>query len=408
MKRRVWIAVVSGLLLNSFAPAQTASHFDLSGNVSFSGAKLANAPSASTQIDSFGWQTSGVTHLNRWLGITSQFGSGYASSNSLQLIGYTGPGTITHYSMLVGPRVTIPMRGRISPFIEGLAGGDRASTKLVSNGISVTGREMQLAYSVGGGAQVNLNRRFGVNVEAQYLNTEHTLAFTGWEPANLQISAGIVIHMFSRTPQIAEQRPTSSPTTTASTEPAVVASVRGTNVESSSAPMQVASFQPPSTPAVEAAVESKPSAIVITNPEPPAAPVVAPAPVVAASMAPVSSPASVVSAKAAVAPPVVVMQPAPKPVATVAPAPVVAASPAPVMTAKVAVPPPVAVSQPAPKPVVAVAPAPVTAAAPAVAPAPAPRVFAQAQPQQQQPLSLGEYARRLREQKQRERQQQQQ
>jgi opacity protein-like surface antigen len=382
VKRRVWITVVSALLLNSSALAQTASRFDLSGNVSFSGAKLVNAPSASTQIDSFGWQTSGVTHLNRWLGITSQFGSGYASSNSLQLIGYTGPGTITHYSMLVGPRVTIPMRGRISPFIEGLAGGDRASTKLVSNGISVTGREMQLAYSVGGGAQLNLNRRFGVNVEAQYLNTEHTLAFTGWEPANLQISAGIVIHMFGGRPQIAEQRPMPSPTTTA-----------------------VASFQPPSTPAVEAAVESKPTAIVITTPEPTAASVIAPAPVIAAS------PAPEVSAKAVVPPPVVVSQPAPKPVVAVAPAPapVVAASPAPVMSAKAVVPPPVVVTQPAPKPVVAVAPAPVTAAAPAQpTPAPAPRVVAQTQPQQQQPLSLGEYARRLREQKQRERQQQQQ
>jgi opacity protein-like surface antigen len=400
----VWITVVSALLLNSSALAQTASRFDLSGNVSFSGAKLVNAPSASTQIDSFGWQTSGVTHLNRWLGITSQFGSGYASSNSLQLIGYTGPGTITHYSMLVGPRVTIPMRGRISPFIEGLAGGDRASTKLVSNGISVTGREMQLAYSVGGGAQLNLNRRFGVNVEAQYLNTEHTLAFTGWEPANLQISAGIVIHMFGGRPQIAEQRPMPSPTTTASTEPPMVASTPDTSMETAPAPTSVASFQPPSTPAVEAAVESKPTAIVITTPEPTAASVIAPAPVIAAS------PAPEVSAKAVVPPPVVVSRPAPKPVVAVAPAPapVVAASPAPVMSAKAVVPPPVVVTQPAPKPVVAAAPAPVTAAPAQPTPAPAPRIVAQTQPQQQQPLSLGEYARRLREQKQRERQQQQQ
>lgn len=406
MKRRVWIAVISGLLLNSFALAQTISHFDLSGSATFSGAKLANAPSASTQIDSFGWQTSGVTHLNRWLGITSQFGSGYASSNSLQLIGYTGPGTITHYSMLVGPRITIPMRGRFSPFVEGLAGGDRASTKLVSNGVSVTGREMQIAYSVGGGAQLNLNRRFGVNVEAQYLNTEHTLAFTGWEPANLQISAGIVIHMFGGRPQIAEQRPMPSPSTTGSTEPTVIASTPSTSVETAPAPTPVASFQPPSMPAVEAAVESKPSAIVITTPEPqPAASVIAPAPVIAVS------PAPAVSAKAVVPPPVVVTQPAPKPVVAVAPAPapVVAASPAPVMSAKAVVPPPVVVSQPVPKPVVAVAPAPAAAAAPAQAtPAPSPRVVAQTQPQQQQPLSLGEYARRLREQKQRERQQQQQ
>lgn len=365
MKRRTWIAIVSALLLNSFALAQTESHFDLSGNVTFSGAKLVNAPSASTQIDSFGWQTSGVTHLNRWLGFTSQFGSGYATSNSLQLIGYTGPGTITHYSMLAGPRITIPIRGRVNPFVEGLVGGDRASTKLDSNGTSVTGRELQLAYGVGGGAQINLNRRFGVNVEAQYLNTEHTLAFTGWQPANFQVSAGIVIRMFSRTPQIAEQRRIPSPTTTTSEQPSVIASTTSTSLESST---PVASFQPPSAPAVEPAVELKPTVSAKTRQPEPVAPSVAPPPVVTPIAAPV------VTAKAVV--------PAPAPAVLV---------------------------QAAPKPQVAAVPAPAAVVAPvSAAPAPTPRVIAQAPPQQQQPLSLGEYARRLREQKQRERQQQRQ
>jgi opacity protein-like surface antigen len=403
VKRRTWIAVVSALLLNSFALAQTTSHFDLSGNVTFSGAKLANAPSASTQIDSFGWQTSGVTHLSRWLSLTSQFGSGYASANSLQLIGYAGPGKITHYSMLIGPRITIPMRGRVSPFVEGLVGGDRASTQLNSNGVSVTGREMQLAYSVGGGAQVNLNRRFGVNVEAQYLTTEHSLAFTGWQPASFQVSAGIVIRMFSRTPQIAERRPVGLPVpdTSVEAQPAVVAStpsapeqtptsssvaptippsaqpsvasfVTSNKVEPASAPMPVASIQPPSTPAVEAVSESKPAFVATTTPKPqPVAPAAASAPLVT--------------------------------------------SPVPVMSAKVSVPAPARVAQPAPRPVVAVAPAAVAVApsTSAPAPAPAPRVVAQTQVQptqvqSTQPLSLGEYARRLREQKQRERQQQQQ
>ncbi len=366
MKRRTWTAIMSALLLNSFALAQTESHFDLSGNVTFSGAKLANAPSASTQIDSFGWQTSGVTHLNRWLGFTSQFGSGYAKSNSLQLIGYAGPGTITHYSMLAGPRITIPLRGRVSPFVEGLVGGDRASTNLNSSGTSVTGRELQLAYGVGGGAQVNLSRRFGVNVEAQYLNTEHTLLFTGWQPASFQVSAGIVIRMFSRTPQIAEQRPIPSPTTTTNEQPPVVASTASTSVETST---PVASFQPPSAPVVEPTVELKPTVSARTIPDP----------------------RPVIPAVDAVPP--------------------IAPIPAPVITAKAVVPmpAPAVVVQPAPKPQVAAAPVPVVVAAPvSAAPAPAPRVMAQAPPQQQQPLSLGEYARRLREQKQRERQQQQQ
>jgi hypothetical protein len=366
VKRRTWIAFVSALLLNSFALAQTSSHFDLSGNVIFSGAKLANAPSASTQIDSFGWQTSGVTHLNRWLGLTSQFGSGYASSNSLQLIGYTGPGTISHYSMLVGPRITIPTHSRVSPFVEGLVGADRASTKLDSNGVSVTGREMQLAYSVGGGTQINFNRRFGVNVEAEYLGTQHSLAFTGWQPANFQVSAGIVIRMFSRAPQIAEQRPMSSPTTAASAQPQVPTPSAGQDIVP--AQTQIARFQEGS--AIQPAVATNAMGM--------------------ASNAAASQPA-------------------------IAPAPAVTANPvsgsAPVMEVKIAQPTVVAVPQPAPKPVVAVAPVPAAANAPpavaVVASMPAPQAVVQAQPQQPQPMSLGEYARRLREQKQREHQQQQ-
>lgn len=385
MKRRVWIAVVSTLLLNSFALGQTSSHFDLSGNATFSGAKLANAPSATTQVDAFGWQTSGITHLNRWLALTSQFGSGYASANSLQLIGYTGPGTITHYSMLVGPRITVPTRGRLNPFFEALVGGDRASTKLSANGISVTGREMQLAYSVGGGTQINLNRRFGVNVEAQYLGTEHSLAFTGWQPASLQISAGIVIRMFPRTPQIAEQRPMPSPTTTGSEQPSVAAVNTNSSAEAAAMPMPVASIQPPSAPSVESKptvveskpifVESKPAVVATTTPEiQPVAPAAAPQPPAVASQTPM------VTAKAAAPAPAIVPQPAPKPVVAVVPAPVTPSVP--IATA-----------------------APVRVA---VAAAPVSRVIAQAQPQPTQPLSLGEYARRLREQKQRERQQQQQ
>ena len=206
VKRRRWLAIVSGVLCSSFAFAQTTSHFDLSGNMSFNGATLTPAPSAgSAQVNAFGWQTSGVTHLNRWMGLTSQFSSGYATSDAIQLIGYTGPGSMRHYSMLVGPRIIFPTRSRFSPFVEGLVGADRASTSLVSNGIPVTGRELQTAYAFGGGAQVGVSRHFGLNFEAQYFGTQHTAAFTGWEPAHFQISAGIVIRMFGgRDRQIAD------------------------------------------------------------------------------------------------------------------------------------------------------------------------------------------------------------
>jgi len=380
--KRTWLAVVSSLVLGSLASAQTDSHFDLSGNVSYSGTKLVNAPS--TQIDTFGWQTTGVTHLNRWLGLSSQVGSGYASSNSMQLIGYTGPGKTTHYWAMAGPRILIPLRGRVSPFVEGLVGIDRASTDLNSNGTSVTGRELQMAYGGGGGAEIYLTRRFGVNFEAQYINTQHTFAFTGWQPGQLQFSGGVVIRMLGRNPQIAEQRRSPSRVETASApEPPSPPSSSAETMEiSSPAPSTVASVQP--MPAVSVS-QPQPQVVVA-----PAETLVVRQPVTAppvAAPAPVEQP--VVSAK--VAAPV----PAPAPLVT-------RTQPAvqPTVQSQAAVPSqPVVRTQPVVQQTVA------QNSFASSAPAPAPRAVARTQPQA--PFSLGEYARRLREQKQREKQQQQ-
>jgi len=341
--------------------AQTPSHFDLSGNASFGGAKLFNAPSSS-QVSSFGWQTSGVTRVNRWLGVTSQFGSGYASSNSLDLIGFTGSAKMNHYSMLVGPRIILPTRSRVSPFVEGLVGADRSSTNLTSNGLSVTGRELQLAYAVGGGAVIDMTRRFGLNVEAQYFQTEHTVAFTGWQPANFQISAGIVIHMFGgRTPQIAEQHPQIPQTTTASVEPA---------------PQPAPAAEAP-VPAISTVASVQPVSSTAVQPQPVQSQAYVAMPETSAAVIPVS-----------------------KPVIAVAAAPVVPSTLAPVMSAKS-----IAPVQPAPRPQVAAQPV-VSAQAQIPASAVVARMNIPAQTQAA-PMSLGEYARRIREQRQRERQQQQ-
>jgi hypothetical protein len=219
VKSHIVFAILSGALLSSFSAAQAPpSRFDISGNLSYNGAILPTAPS-STQVRGIGWQSSGVTRLSRWMSLTSQFGAGYASSDSIQLIGYTGAGTMRHYSMLVGPRITVPTRGRLSPFVEGLVGADRASTDLVSNGTSVTGSEIQMAYAVGGGTQINLSKHFGLNFEGEYFATQHTIAYTGWQPSHLQFAAGIVFRMFGRGPQIAEQHPLTVPNSSARTQP---------------------------------------------------------------------------------------------------------------------------------------------------------------------------------------------
>jgi hypothetical protein len=381
VKRRIWLAIASGVLCSSFAVAQTDSHFDLSGNLSFNGATFAPAAGGSSvQVNTFGWQTSGVTRLNRWLGITSQFGAGYASSNAITLIGYTGPGTVRHYSMLAGPRIILS-RGRFSPFIEGLAGADRASTNLVSNGTPVTGRELQTAYAFGGGAQIAISRHFGLNFEGQYFGTQHTLAFTGWEPAHFQISAGIVIRMFGRDRQLAEQRPLPPPS-----EPAIVQLTPQPTIASVEVPAPSPSFAivQPATPVVvtPTAVSQPVAAFTETSHVQKQPAMVAVQPIIQPTIASVEIPAPSVPKQQ----PIVSVQ---------TPAPVVSTPRVqPVVSAKVVAPTvPVAQTQPAPQQLVAV---------------PRPPVMAQTQPVQRPqsaPMSLGEYARRLREKKQQEQRQ---
>ena len=87
-------------------------------------------------------------------------------------------------------------RSRFNPFIEGLAGVDRTSTRITGNNVIVTGQEFQVAYAAGGGAQIALSRRIAVNFQAQYFATEHSLTYTGWEPSHLQISTGLVFTLF--------------------------------------------------------------------------------------------------------------------------------------------------------------------------------------------------------------------
>src|SRR5262249_36376451 len=186
--------LLSAALLSSTSVAQIMSRFDLTANGSLGNAQLVGAPGG-TQQRAFGWQTSGISHFNSWLGLASQFSAGYASANSIQLIGYTGNGSIQRYSSLMGPRVTFASRSRINPYVEGLGGIDYARTKFTSSGTVVTGRELESAYAIGGGAQINMTRRIGFNVGAHYFETNHSVALLGWVPSHLQISAGLVFRL---------------------------------------------------------------------------------------------------------------------------------------------------------------------------------------------------------------------
>lgn len=382
----MWLAILSGALLSSFALAQTTSHFDVAGNVSFSGSQMAGTSGA--QVNSLGWQTSGITHFNRWLSMTSEFSSSNASTNSISLIGYTGSGTVKHYSILAGPRINLPFRGRVTPFVQGLAGYDRANTSLTSGSTYVTGNETQIAYAFGGGTQIGLTRRIGLNVEANYFGSEHTLAFTGWEPSHMQLSAGLVIRLFGvRTqPQIAKESRPRTPTAPAGTESANAATLP-TDVQPTVSAVTVSAQ--PGAPAMQVAPVQVPPPTIqpetktqLARDTAAVAPV-APQPIPAAQT--VQSPAPAPTAEPVIAAAVIVTPtpaiPASNPV-TQKPVPVL--TPAPVST-----PVPAAAAIPV-VPAQQVAPTPVAPVQQAV----------QAQPDQSQPVSLGEYARRLREKKQ--------
>ena len=380
MKYRAYLTMVAAVVLSSVGFAQMpSSRFDLTGNVALGNAQFVSAPgtTGSGKVRAFGWQTSGTSHFNSWLGLTSQFSSGYASANSIQLVGYTGAGSVQHYAMLVGPRITFLSRSRFHPYAEALGGTDYALTRFTNNGTTVKGRDFQSAYSAGGGAQIDISRRVGLNVEAHYFETQHTVANLGWTPSHLQISAGLVFKLSNlRDRIIVDQQPAPVPsptsdTQTASTQPTIMTvSSEGTVTTTVAAAPPVVEPVVRPLPVVQAETESR-----VVQQQPAVAAVVvaqpAPAPAVAQFQPSVVNPAAVLSQSHAVQA---------QPVQTQAPQP-----------------------QPAPiaRPVVSSYAAP---AASSYSTTPAPVVRAQPEPQQAAPLSLGEYARRLREKKQHQQQ----
>ena len=431
MKHRVWFSILSAALLSSPAIAQIPSRFDLTANGSLGNAQLVGAPSGSQQR-SFGWQTSGISHFNSWLGMASQFSGGYASANSLQLIGYTGNGKIQRYSSLMGPRITFASRSRINPYVEGLGGIDYATTKFTSNGTIVTGRELESAYSIGGGAQIRMSRRIGLNVEAHYFETNHSVALLGWMPSHLQISAGLVFRLSNlRDRRMVVDRqplpvPSPSETQTASTEsesattpvPAapvttMIVTAPSSDTFSRPQPVQptaeshaaqqeaiVAPAFKAATPTVVAPVtamtitptsetSTRPQPVVKATPESHAVQqqaVVTPSPKPTTAKVVAQFQPSTVVSPTVVAPGLSQMSPSQSQAQTSAPAPVTATAATP--------------SRPVQSPVQTTQAQPVTTSRPAVSSVSANTYTAAPA----QPLSLGEYARKLREKKQQHKQ----
>jgi outer membrane immunogenic protein len=122
----------------------------------------------------------------RFGGVTN--GNVSASGHSLTLLTY-----------LAGPRYRLlPARRRLSPFAQILVGGVHASGALYAPSGSSSGSANAFAASMGGGLDVDLNRRVALRlVEADYLLTLLPNGVNSRQN-NLNVSTGVVFRFGAR------------------------------------------------------------------------------------------------------------------------------------------------------------------------------------------------------------------
>lgn len=114
-----------------------------------------------------GWNAEAQYNVNRLIGIVADFGGRYGKP-------ITTPGdttasglpTLSAYSIMAGPAVAIPVKGRFVPFVHALAGWDRVHlnarniTGLLSPVSSTASTYTDFAAALGGGVDCNVSHHF--------------------------------------------------------------------------------------------------------------------------------------------------------------------------------------------------------------------------------------------------------
>lgn len=175
--RKLLIAVGLFFIGAAAASAQEGRGFDVSGTYQFvrfnpgNGADGENCQGGSGSVGAY---------FSARIGVVGEFGG-------CKLTGLPSGFTAHELSYLFGPRVYFPMsRGRVFPFIQVLAGGDR-----FSGGVSGAGSSSSNAFAMaaGGGADVTLTKHVSLRaVQVDYLYTH----FGGESQNNFRIQTGIV------------------------------------------------------------------------------------------------------------------------------------------------------------------------------------------------------------------------
>jgi peptidoglycan-associated lipoprotein len=133
-----------------------------------------------------GAYVSGGYRVKDWLNVVGEATGSHA--NNISALGQN----LTLMTFMGGPKVQAHV-GHLVPFGQALFGVGRGSDSYFPTATSFTTSASGFAYSVGGGLDINLTRRFALRaVDAEYLRTSLPNGSTNSQ-SHLKIAAGIVI-----------------------------------------------------------------------------------------------------------------------------------------------------------------------------------------------------------------------
>ena len=166
------------LLAATSAKAQEGPNFEVSGDYQFIRMYPGNgAPANNCQ----GFGGNAAVGVNNWLGVVGDFG--FCKVTGLPSTGGVWAHNINY---LFGPRVSFRNYGRMTPYVQFLLGGDRASAGATG---FPTASSNAFAFSIGGGADVRLTPHVSFRaIQFEYLNTH----FNNANQKNLRIETGLV------------------------------------------------------------------------------------------------------------------------------------------------------------------------------------------------------------------------
>jgi opacity protein-like surface antigen len=176
--RKLLVLFGFALLATTCAQAQETRSMEVSGQWDF--VRTPGTPSTNCQGAG---GTFGV-NVNRWLGIIGDF-------DACKVTGLPS-GTSSHsISYLFGPRLAYHNSGRLTPYVQVLLGGDRASATVTGFPSSSAN---SFAMTFGGGADIQLTHHLAFRaLQAEYFYTR----FGGVRQNNLRLQSGIV-YRFSK------------------------------------------------------------------------------------------------------------------------------------------------------------------------------------------------------------------